>query len=281
MTKQDRLLQLLNQPQKRIALMGMSGVGKTHLSKKMPASQWFHYSIDYRIGSFHLKEAIHDFLLEAALEQPLLANLIRQGAISVQSQLSISNLAPLSAYLGMVGNEALGGRPLELFLERLEKHRLAEIAAVKDIPYFEQKASKLLKFPHFMIDLSGSFCELQDDESWDLIGQQSLLVYIKASEKAKNYLIERAVTHPKPLYYQRDFLLPKITEYLANNQLNGPEEIDPADFTRWIFPQLIEHRLALYEMLAERYGVTIDAEKLYHVADETQFFELIKEAIYG
>ena len=31
-------------------------------------------------------------------------------------------------------------------------------------------------------------------------------------------------------------------------------------------------------MIAEKYGVTIDAEKLYHVKDQEQFFELIKEA---
>ncbi len=279
--KKDLVEKFLNTPHKKIALMGMSGVGKTHLSKKLPKSDWFHYSIDYRIGDHHLGEEIHDFLTEEAMQQPALAKLIKEGAISVKSQLTVDNLAPLSAYLGMIGAESEGGVNLDLFLERLEKHRLAEINAVKDVPYFMAKAKNILGFPNFIIDTSGSFCELQDDASWELIGTNSLLVYIKASEAAKNYVIERAQTHPKPLYYQRDFLLPQIDIYLQEQGLTSANEISPAAFTRWIFPRLIEHRLSLYEMIAEKYGVTIDAEKLYHVKDQAEFFELIKEAAHA
>lgn len=268
----------LDAPHKRIALMGMSGVGKTHLSKKLPKADWFHYSIDYRIGTRHLNEEVHDFLTAEAMKQPVLAKLIKEGAISVKSQLSISNLAPLSAYLGMMGNEEEGGIALNLFLERLERHRIAEINAVADVPYFINKAENL-GFPNFIIDTSGSFCELQDEKSWELIGNSSLLVYIRASERAKNYVIERAKSHPKPLYYQRDFLLPKIDLYLKENGLKSADEISPSHFTRWIFPQLIEHRLGLYEMIAEKYGVTIDAESLYHVKNQHEFFELIKESV--
>lgn len=276
--KKDLVEKFLNTPHKRIALMGMSGVGKTHLSKKLPKSDWFHYSIDYRIGSRHLNEEIHDFLTIEAMKQPALAKLIKEGAISVKSQLTVDNLAPLSAYLGMMGSESKGGVSLETFLDRLEKHRLAEISAVEDSIYFMDKAQNILGFPNFITDTSGSFCELQDEASWELIGKNSLLVYIKASEAAKNYVIERAQTHPKPLYYQKNFLLPQIEIYLAETGLTSANEITPADFTRWIFPRLIEHRLGLYEMIAEKYGVTIDAEKLYHVKDQEKFFELIKEA---
>lgn len=270
----------LDAPHKKIALMGMSGVGKTHLSKKLPKADWFHYSIDYRIGTRHLDEEVHDFLTEEAMKQPLLAKLIKEGAVSIKSQLSINNLAPLSAYLGMIGNTAEGGTSLDIFLDRLERHRIAEINAVKDVPYFINKAEKL-GFQNFIIDTSGSFCELQDEKSWELIGNSSLLVYIKASDRAKNYVIERAKSHPKPLYYQQDFLLPKIEIYLNENNLESTEEIIPAHFTRWIFPQLIEHRLGLYEMIAEKYGVTIDAESLYNVKNQYEFFELIKESVNG
>lgn len=279
--KKDLVEKFLNTPHKKISLMGMSGVGKTHLSKKLPKSEWFHYSVDYRIGNHHLSEEIHDFLTIEAMQQPALAKLIKEGAISVKSQLTVDNLAPLSAYLGMMGSESRGGVKLETFLERLEKHRLAEIESVKDVPYFMAKANQILGFPNFIIDTSGSFCELQDEASWELIGKNSLLVYIKASEAAKNYVIERAQTHPKPLYYQKDFLLPQIDLYLQAQGLASADEIIPSEFTRWIFPKLIEHRLGLYEMIAEKYGVTIDAEKLYHVKDQAEFFELIKEAAHA
>lgn len=279
--KKDLIEKFLDTPHKKIALMGMSGVGKTHLSKKLPKSEWFHYSVDYRIGTRHLNEEVHDFLTIEAMQQPTLANLIREGAISVKSQLTVDNLAPLSAYLGMLGSESKGGTNLDTFLERLEKHRIAEIESVKDVPYFMEKAKKILGFPNFIIDTSGSFCELQDEKSWELIGQNSLLVYIKASEEAKNYVIERAQSHPKPLYYQKDFLLTQIEIYLAEQGLKSDTEITPSHFTRWIFPRLIEHRLSLYEQIADKYGITIDAEKLYHVKDQNEFFELIKEASHG
>jgi len=39
-------------PAKRVTLFGMSGLGKTHVSNILRASgDWFHYSIDYRIGT--------------------------------------------------------------------------------------------------------------------------------------------------------------------------------------------------------------------------------------
>ena len=41
---------------KRITLLGMSGVGKTHLAKLIgEEGDWFHFSGDYRIGAKHLK----------------------------------------------------------------------------------------------------------------------------------------------------------------------------------------------------------------------------------
>ena len=46
-------------PEKRIMLFGMSGLGKTHVSNLMRASGgWFHYSVDYRIGTRYMGEHI-------------------------------------------------------------------------------------------------------------------------------------------------------------------------------------------------------------------------------
>ena len=36
---------------KSVTLLGMSGVGKTHLSMLLRSHHWFHYSGDYRIGT--------------------------------------------------------------------------------------------------------------------------------------------------------------------------------------------------------------------------------------
>ncbi|MEL7262186.1 MAG: ATPase, partial [Pseudomonadota bacterium] len=42
---------------RRVLVFGMSGLGKTHMSTTLRASgSWFHYSIDYRIGTRYMGE---------------------------------------------------------------------------------------------------------------------------------------------------------------------------------------------------------------------------------
>ena len=51
----------LNAQSKRITLFGMSGLGKTFLANMLRhESGWFHYSIDYRIGTRYMGEYITD-----------------------------------------------------------------------------------------------------------------------------------------------------------------------------------------------------------------------------
>ena len=53
--------QFKNEKNKRLTLLGMSGVGKTRLAKLIgEGGDWFHFSGDYRIGASHLKDAIID-----------------------------------------------------------------------------------------------------------------------------------------------------------------------------------------------------------------------------
>jgi len=44
---------------KRLTLLGMSGVGKTHLAKLIGENGgWYHFSSDYHIGATYLKNEI-------------------------------------------------------------------------------------------------------------------------------------------------------------------------------------------------------------------------------
>ena len=62
---------------RRVLLFGMSGLGKTHLSGLLRASGgWFHYSIDYRIGTRYLGEAIVDNAKAEAMKVPFLRDLL-------------------------------------------------------------------------------------------------------------------------------------------------------------------------------------------------------------
>ena len=56
---------------KRVTLVGMSGVGKSYLSAKLRGNNWFHYSGDYRIGTRYLDEHIIDMIKEQAIKIPV------------------------------------------------------------------------------------------------------------------------------------------------------------------------------------------------------------------
>ena len=57
-----------NWKSKRVTLLGMSGVGKTHISDMLRKHQWYHYSGDYRIGTRYLDESILDLIKGQAMQ---------------------------------------------------------------------------------------------------------------------------------------------------------------------------------------------------------------------
>ena len=89
---------------KGITLLGMSGAGKTTLANKLPSDQWFHYSGDYRIGTQYLEEPILDNIKRHAMSVPFLRDMLRSDSIYIRSNVSVNNLAPVSGFLGKIGN---------------------------------------------------------------------------------------------------------------------------------------------------------------------------------
>jgi len=91
---------------KRILLFGMSGLGKTYVSNMLRASgNWFHYSIDYRIGTRYMGELIADSFKKKAMEVPYLRDLLLSDSIYIASNITFDNLEPLSTYLGKPGDQ--------------------------------------------------------------------------------------------------------------------------------------------------------------------------------
>ena len=98
--------------QKRVLLFGMSGLGKTYLSNMLrDAGDWFHYSVDYRIGTRYMGEYIADNFKREAMKVPLLRELLMTDSVYIASNITFNNLAPLSTYLGKPGNPDKGGVP--------------------------------------------------------------------------------------------------------------------------------------------------------------------------
>jgi quinolinate synthetase A subunit len=109
----------LRAPHKRVMLFGMSGLGKTTLSNMLrEAGDWFHYSVDYRIGTRYMGEYISDNFKREAMKVPLLRELLMSDSVFITSNITFDNLAPLSTYLGKPGDPARGGVPFEEYLRR-------------------------------------------------------------------------------------------------------------------------------------------------------------------
>lgn len=264
---------------KCVTLLGMSGVGKTRLSNLLRQKDWFHYSGDYRIGTRYLDEPILDSIKEQAMRVPLLRDLLRSDSIFIRNNITFHNLQPVSTFLGMLGNPELGGISLTEFKRRQNLHRLAEIAAMYDVPSFIRKSRMIYGYSHFINDVGGSLCELDEPGLIEFLAEHSLIIYIKASEEDEAALIARSVSHPKPLYYREAFLDEHLAEYLRLNDLEYVSLIDPFDFSRWVFPRLFRARIPRYEAIARDHGYTVTTAELSMVEDESGFLQLLEKVI--
>ena len=111
--------EFINQKNKRITLLGMSGVGKTRLAKLIgEGGGWFHFSGDYRIGAAHLKDEIIANIADKMKADSWLKTLLDNSSISINSQVTFDNLEPIAAFLGKAGNPVKGGLPYEEFVRR-------------------------------------------------------------------------------------------------------------------------------------------------------------------
>jgi hypothetical protein len=271
-------------PRHAITVFGMAGVGKTRLAALLRRSQWFHYSVDYRIGTRHMGEYIVDNFKAEAMKVPFLRELLRTDSIKISSNITFANLDPLSTYLGRPGNTAKGGLPLDEYRRRQEQHRVAEVASLLEVPRFISRAHDLYGYDNFIADTGGSLIEVVDcdndnDPVAKTLSESTVLLYIRGTEKDADELIRRFASNPKPMYYQPPFLTRKWEEYKQLNGIRTDEQVDPGKFGAWGFEALLHDRLPRYQRLADRFGYTIDAADLATVRDGEEFVDLVTSAI--
>jgi hypothetical protein len=273
-------------PRHAVTVFGMAGVGKTRLAALLRRSQWFHYSVDYRIGTRHMGEAITDNFKIEAMKVPFLRDLLRSDSLKIASNITFANLDPLSTYLGRPGDPKKGGLPLDEYRRRQEQHRIAEIAALHEVPRFIQRAHDLYGYDNFIADTGGSLVEVVDLDKADdpvvrTLSQSTALVYIRGTEKDAEELVHRFRQSPKPMYYQPPFLSRKWAEFKKLNKITDDAKVDPAKFGAWGFEALLHDRLPRYQKLADKYGYTVDAADLATVRDGDEFVDLVSAAIKG
>lgn len=267
-------------PHKKVTLLGMSGVGKTWLSSLLRRHHWFHYSADFRIGKRYLDEPILDLIKQQAMQVPFLRDLLRRDWIDIKNNIKVDDLGPVLSFVGKPGDPAQGGIAFDEFARRQAMYRAAEIAAMHDVPEFVKKAQDIYGYAHFVNDVGGSLCELEDPAVIDLLIEHSLILYIQvttAEEEAE--LIRRAQSDPKPLYFRPAFLAAHLPAYLAERGLADIATADPDDFIRWVFPHLFHSRIPRYEAIARPHGYTVTSAEVAAIRDEQDFLALIETAI--
>lgn len=270
--------------QKRVLLFGMSGLGKTHVSNLLRDSgDWFHYSIDYRIGTRYMGEHIVDNFKAEAMRNSFLRELLMTDSIYIASNITFNNLAPLSTYLGKPGNPAKGGLPFTEYMRRQEQHREAEISALLDTPHFIDRAQRIYGYHHFICDSGGSICEVVDpedpnDKVLKTLSDSLLMVWIEGTEDHTEELIRRFDRAPKPMYYQPAFLQAAWAEYHDINAVSE-DEVDPDAFVRWTYARALAHRQPRYAAMAQNWGVKVSAHEVSKVTTPQEFDALIARAL--
>ncbi|MEO1909643.1 MAG: ATPase [Paracoccus sp. (in: a-proteobacteria)] len=268
---------------RRIVLFGMSGLGKTYLASMLrETDDWFHYSVDYRIGTRYMGEYIADNFKREAMKVPFLRELLMSDSVHISSNITFDNLAPLSTYLGKPGSPSRGGLPFEDYCRRQNQHRRAEIASLLDTRHFLDRAQDIYGTPHFICDTGGSICEVVDpddpqDPVMNALTRDFLMVWIKGSDAHTAELVRRFDRAPKPMYYQPQFLEKAWIAYRVEKGLEE-EQVNPDDFIRWTYARALAHRQPRYEAMARR-GVTILAEEVAQIRTPDDFQDLIATAI--
>jgi len=269
-----------NSAKKRILLFGMSGLGKTHIATLLRAAGgWFHYSVDYRIGTRYMGEHIVDNFKREAMRNPFLAELLLSDSIYIASNISFHNLAPLSTYLGKPGNPDKGGLPFAEYLVRQDQHRVAEIKALRDARSFIGKAEQIYGYSNFVCDTGGSICEVidpddPDDKLMNFLAEDFLMVWIEDTAEHRDQLIRRFDRAPKPMYYEPGFLQANWNAYLE--EFGQQEaEVDPDAFIRWTYARALAHRRPRYRAMAERWGITLQASDVARIRDAADFDDLV------
>ena len=265
---------------KRVSLLGMSGLGKTKLSNMLQSTfSWFHYSVDYRIGTRYLDEHIVDNFKQEAMKNVFLRDLLISDSIYISSNLNFNNLSPLSTYLGKPGSEDLGGIDFNLYKKRQKQHREAEILSVMDTNKFIEKSNNIYAYQNFVCDTSGSICEVVNPEDpndplLNHLSQNTLIILIKGDKKHKDQLIKRFKANPKPIYYNENFLTEKWSSFKNINNIDN-KNVDPDKFILYCFEDLLDHRLPIYDSIAKNWGITINADDISKVKNEKDFINLV------
>lgn len=269
--------------EKRLCLVGMSGVGKSQLSSMLRREGWYHYCVDYRIGTRYLDEEINDEIRRVAAQIPTIAELLSSASIQLDARVRMDDLSAMSFYIGKPGAARGGWLSEAEFLRRQTLHAKAEIAATKDHRAFISKAAEIYGCKQFVCDTSGSFCSIvnptdEKDPILTVLAETTTIVHIDPDEDELTNLIEAFQRSPKPVFYSDSFFH-ALTSQFSEETGDTIDSFDGDRFSRWAFARLINMRAPLYRLIAANWGYSIAAKDARRVRTESDLLQLIANAV--
>jgi hypothetical protein len=240
----------MNSPHRAVTLIGMSGVGKTYISGLLARWGWARYSCDYEIGTKYLRDA-----MSGNMKSP-------------------EDTDALFRFIGKPGDPRKGGHVMAKYKKHQKAYYDAECQSVAEAVM--EAEERRVNFVH---DSTGSLCEIMDENLIARLGSQTLFVYLKASAEDENVVLERARSHPKPLFFPPALFDGWVEDFLAEKDLGSPDEMEPDEFSRWVFPRLFKSRLPKYQRLADLYGVTIESAEMHALKSEADFVARVAERL--
>ncbi len=244
---------------KRFALLGMSGLGKTFISRKLAEKDnWSHYSVDYEIGKLLFKRKYKNLL----------------------DGFEIANLTNLANFLGKPGSPSMGGISFSEYLTRQKLHRDAEIRATLHACLLAEKSPDL---SHMVCDTSGSICELvnpfdENDKILTSLSKNFVIICLEAPDSMYQVLINRFLAKPKPMYYKEDFLR-ALWENFKNHTSNVDDQINPDEFIVYGFKALIKRRKEIFDTISKNWGISLNFEQLHKIKSAADLIDAIQIAI--
>lgn len=274
----------LSQPNQHLALVGLSGVGKSTAARLLPPDEWFTYSVDYRLWTHYLGDQLNDYLKTLAMSHPILGDLLRRDAITIEHRVGFDNLLATSAFMGMLGDPRQGGSTATEFARRMAEHAQAEIKAMLDIPQFAQRSERLYGYSKLLVDATGSACEViepnnPDDPALKVLEDNCVVIYIEATAAHQQELVRRATIYPKPIYYRPDFIKAQLPSLLAEHNAKSIEDLDPKTVGRYLYSKLLIHRSHRYSAIASRIGYTVSMLDILTAKTGQDILQLVASAI--
>jgi hypothetical protein len=214
------------------------------------------------------------------MQVPFLRDLLRRDWIDIKNNIKIHDLGPVLTFVGKLGGPEWGGLSLDEFSRRQAAYRDGEIAAMKDVPGFIRKGQEIYGYPHFVNDVGGSLCELDEPGVVELLAEHTLILYIQTTTREEeDTLIKRAQSDPKPLYFRPAFL----AEHLPRVSQGKRPRIRRADRAGRLcalgVPAPVPFAHSALRGDRQPHGYTVTSQEVAQVRDERDFLALLETAI--